>query len=360
MVVYVCALPDGMVRRHEKQRRNEELYVIIGSDRKKFKDFSLRAEFTHAEGSLGILGGSGMGKSITLKMIAGLMKPDAGKIVVNGTTVYDSAAGIDVPARNRQIGYLFQQYALFPTMTVEENIGIAVKEKGEQKRRKTEMFLEQFSLQGLGRRMPRELSGGQQQRVALARALAAQPKLLLLDEPFSALDNYLKEQLQEEMFRQLGHYDGDIVLVSHSRDEIYQFCDRLVVMDQGTVCACGDTKEIFAQPGCVEAARLTGCKNITEAVKAGENSVFVPEWNCNLLVCGEIPEHLRAIGIRAHYIDIFREKPEHVANVISVTAERIAELPFEWYYFLEFRAAGKSGGKRQRKSRGIRERLIFR
>lgn len=169
-----------------------------------------------------------MGKSMTLKMIAGLVKPDSGKVIVDRRIVYDSAAKIDMPARERHIGYLFQQYALFPTMTVTENIGIAMKKSGDAKKKEIDRLLEQFALQNLGDRMPNELSGGQQQRVALARILASEPQMLLLDEPFSALDGFLKEQLLEDMIRQLSDYAGDVIMVSHSRDEIYQFCDRLL------------------------------------------------------------------------------------------------------------------------------------
>ena len=142
---------------------------------KKFKGFRMDVAFEHDGGSLGILGGSGMGKSMTLKMIAGLVKPDSGKVIVDGRTVYDSAAKIDMPARERHIGYLFQQYALFPTMTVTENIGIAMKKSGDAKKKEIDRLLEQFALQNLGERMPNELSGGQQQRVALARILASDP-----------------------------------------------------------------------------------------------------------------------------------------------------------------------------------------
>ena len=262
---------------------------------KKFKGFQMDVAFEHDGGSLGILGGSGMGKSMTLKMIAGLVKPDSGKVIVDGRIVYDSAAKIDMPARKRHIGYLFQQYALFPTMTVTENIGIAMKKSGDAKKKEIDRLLEQFALQNLGGRMPNELSGGQQQRVALARILASEPQMLLLDEPFSALDSFLK--------------------------------------DQGRVIVTGDTKDIFDQPGYREAARLTGCKNITEAIKIAENSIEVPHWHCTLEMDETVADDIHAVGIRAHYIDVLTEKPENMKNVIGVTVENVSELPFEWYCF---------------------------
>ena len=181
--------------------------------------------------------------------------------------------------------------------------------------------------------MPNELSGGQQQRVALARILASEPQMLLLDEPFSALDSFLKEQLLEDMIRQLSDYAGDVIMVSHSRDEIYQFCDRLLILDQGRVIVTGDTKDIFDQPGYREAARLTGCKNITEAIKIAENSIEVPHWHCTLEMDETVADDIHAVGIRAHYIDVLTEKPENMKNVIGVTVENVSELPFEWYCF---------------------------
>ena len=294
---------------------------------KKFKGFQMDVVFEHDGGSLGILGGSGMGKSMTLKMIAGLVKPDSGKVIVDGRTVYDSAAKIDMPARERHIGYLFQQYALFPTMTVAENIGIAMKKSGDAKKKEIDRLLEQFALQNLGDRMPNELSGGQQQRVALARILASEPQMLLLDEPFSALDSFLKEQLLEDMIRQLSDYAGDVIMVSHSRDEIYQFCDRLLILDQGRVIVTGDTKDIFDQPGYREAARLTGCKNIEKIERVDDHTMVLPNWNTTVCVKGMIPENTTHIGIRAHYLRL----PENGQreNLVECQNGKILDDPFE-------------------------------
>ena len=300
---------------------------------KNFKGFSLKSVFESNTSATGILGASGSGKSMTLRCIAGIETPDRGKIVINGRTVFDSEKKINLKPQERRIGYLFQNYALFPTMTVTENIGIAMKKSGDAKKKEIDRLLEQFALQNLGDRMPNELSGGQQQRVALARILASEPQMLLLDEPFSALDSFLKEQLLEDMIRQLSDYAGDVIMVSHSRDEIYQFCDRLLILDQGRVIVTGDTKDIFDQPGYREAARLTGCKNITEAIKIAENSIEVPHWHCTLEMDETVADDIHAVGIRAHYIDVLTEKPENMKNVIGVTVENVSELPFEWYCF---------------------------
>ena len=197
-----------------------ELSVKAG---RKFPGFSLDMEFTARSGRLGILGASGSGKSMCLRMLAGILRPDEGRICYNDRTFYDGASGIDLRPQDRNVGYLFQNYALFPTMTVAGNIACAVRcSRAEREERVSEM-LSRFHLGGLSRRYPAELSGGQQQRVALARIMAYRPELILLDEPFSALDVYLKDQMQAELTEQLADYDGMVILVSHSRDEIYRF-----------------------------------------------------------------------------------------------------------------------------------------
>lgn len=282
---------------------------------------------------IGILGASGCGKSMTLKCIAGIETPDQGKIVLEERILYDNTQKINIKPQKRKIGYLFQNYALFPTMSVRKNIMAGLRCNQEEQEKIADQMIEKFQLTGLGNRLPGELSGGQQQRVALARIMAYEPDAILLDEPFSALDSFLKEQLLEDMIRQLSDYAGDVIMVSHSRDEIYQFCDRLLILDQGRVIVTGDTKDIFDQPGYREAARLTGCKNITEAIKIAENSIEVPHWHCTLEMDETVADDIHAVGIRAHYIDVLTEKPENMKNVIGVTVENVSELPFEWYCF---------------------------
>ena len=225
---------------------------------KKFKGFQMDVAFEHDGGSLGILGGSGMGKSMTLKMIAGLVKPDSGKVIVDGRTVYDSAAKIDMPARERHIGYLFQQYTLFPTMTVAENIGIAMKKSGDEKKKEIDRLLEQFALQNLGGRMPNELSGGQQQRVALARILASEPQMLLLDEPFSALDAISRKQLQiltKELHKEFGM---TTIFVTHDTDEALKLADRIAVLQDGEIRQVANPETILKAPATDFVADLFG------------------------------------------------------------------------------------------------------
>lgn len=189
------------------------LYVDI---EKRLGAFRLQSKFEVADETLALLGASGCGKSVTLKCIAGIMTPDRGRIVLNGRVLFDSEKRTDLTPQQRRVGYLFQQYALFPNMTVEQNIlcGIRAGSRSEKRALAAEK-LRMFRLEGLEKKYPAQLSGGQQQRVALARILASEPQAILLDEPFSALDSYLKWELELELGELLGAFDGPILWVSH-------------------------------------------------------------------------------------------------------------------------------------------------
>ena len=237
------------------------LYIEI---KKKFKGFNLNVTFETNGEYLGILGASGSGKSMTLKCIAGIEAPDEGLIVLNGKVLFDSKEKINLKPQDRNIGYLFQNYALFPNMTVDENICSGLKMSKKEKVKKVEEMIKSFHLQGLEKKYPNQLSGGQQQRVSLARCIAYNPDVLLLDEPFSALDTHLKDQLQTEVLELLKLYDGEVLMVTHSRDEAYRFCKNIVIIEEGKSVLLGDTKEIFKQPKLLSVARLTGCKNISK------------------------------------------------------------------------------------------------
>ena len=211
-------------------------------------DFKLNIDFQSASGRIGILGASGCGKSMTLKCIAGIETPDEGEIYVGDEALFDSWKNINVKPQKRKIGYLFQNYALFPTMTVAENIESGLSGRKEEKKQRVQEMIEKFQLWGLENRLPKELSGGQQQRVALARIMAYSPDVILLDEPFSALDAFLKEQLQRELTETFSDYPGIVIMVSHSVDEIFKFCDELLVVHQGHNMDYGKTKDIFKDP----------------------------------------------------------------------------------------------------------------
>ena len=306
------------------------LFVEI---RKRLGDFTLDARFETDDPVTGLLGASGCGKSMTLKCIAGVETPNEGRIVLDGETLFDSARGVNLPPQQRRVGYLFQHYALFPHMTVEQNIlcGLHRERDNAARQRRLREMIAMMQLEGLVKHRPAQLSGGQAQRVALARMLVSQPRLLLLDEPFSALDSHLRDQLQPQFLSLLRSYGRQAVMVTHSRDEAYHLCSRLCVMDGGRILRAGGTKEVFADPGSEPAARLTGCKNIARAVKAGEYEVDVPEWGVRLTAAKPVPDGIRAVGLRAHYFH-----PRAAANRFAVRLDCELEEPFEWILLFRY------------------------
>ena len=269
--------------------------------RKKLKEFDLDVNFELKKRRLGILGPSGCGKSMTLKSIAGIVDPDDGIVSLdNGkeTVYFDSNNKINLKPQKRNVGYLFQNYALFPNMTVEENIACGLSKDDDEKI--VSEMIKRFHLGGLEKRYPRQLSGGQQQRVALARILAYGPDVILLDEPFSAMDTFLKEQLRIELINSLKDFDGFSIMVTHDRDEAFQFCDELIVLDKGKIIAKGDTYDIFENPGKVQVARLTGCKNISKIEVIDEYHLKSLDWGVTFEVSEKISPSITHIGIRAH------------------------------------------------------------
>ena len=295
---------------------------------KELKEFNLEMDFELKQGCLGILGPSGCGKSMTLKSIAGIVDPDSGLISLNTgeeTVYYDSNKKTNLKPQKRNVGYLFQNYALFPNMTVEENVAVGLGEN-QDKKIVSEM-IERFHLQGLEKRYPRQLSGGQQQRVALARILAYGPDVILLDEPFSAMDTVLKERLRIELIKLLDYYNGLSILVTHDRDEAFQFCDEIIVMDQGKIIAKGPTHDVFENPGKVQVALLTGCKNISKIEVIDDYHLKALEWGVTFEVSEKITSNISHIGIRAH--DFTPAEKEDI-NVLDTTDASILEMPFEW------------------------------
>lgn len=296
--------------------------------KRRLKEFSLDISFHSEKGCTGILGASGCGKSMTLRTIAGITNPDSGRILLNDNVFYDSKQRINLKPQKRRVGFLFQNYALFPNMTVEENVGAGLLKKTPQNQEKVENALRRFHLTGLEKRYPKMLSGGQQQRVALARILVCKPDLLLLDEPFSALDAYLKEELQVELKETIKEYDGNTILVTHDRDEAYKLCDNLIIMDKGKVIAHGRTEDMFHKPLNYQTARLTGCKNLSKARKIDDHTVYAIDWETELKVSSRIPEGLNYIGIRAHdFIPL--DNREGQINCIELIHPKIVDSPFE-------------------------------
>lgn len=304
--------------------------------RKKLKDMTLDISFDTGEqkGITGLLGASGCGKSMTLKAVAGIVTPDFGQIVLDGRVLFDSKKGINRKIQDRNVGYLFQNYGLFPHMTVLENVMMAVKGTRAEKRNQALFYLKLFHAEELAGHYPGRLSGGQQQRAALARVMASKPSLLMLDEPFSAMDYYLKENLQMELLEELQSFDGQVLLVTHSRDEIHRFCETIHVMNQGTIVVSGGVKEVFRQPKTVSAARLTGCKNIVRIEHKSPHEFFVPQWGlCVIIKEREVPQEAEFIGIRAHYLK--RAEGEGAENTMECRLAHFFDDPFEVTLVLE-------------------------
>ena len=306
---------------------------------KKLNGFTLRSDFTAGNTATAILGASGCGKSMTLRCIAGIVKPDKGRILLDGRVLFDSEQHIDLPPQQRGVGLLFQNYALFPNMTVEQNIlcGLnAEKDRAARKARCAEM-LRAMRLEELAGRRPAELSGGQQQRTALARILVGRPRLLMLDEPFSALDSYLREEVEGEVGSLLAGFEGTALLVTHNRDEAYRLCRDMIVMDSGRVLRTGTTKAVFADPRSTAAARLTGCKNILPCARVDAHTVRLTGCECLLHLAAEVSEGCTAVGIRAH--DLAPCAAEAL-NALPVELLSASENPFDWN--LIFRLPGGS------------------
>lgn len=288
------------------------------SIKKKLRDFTLDVDFRVHDEIFALLGASGCGKSFTLKCIAGIETPDAGEIILNGRTLFDSAKKINLPPQARRVGYLFQNYALFPNMTVAENILFAAVGDKEAKLKEN---LQRFQLESLAEAYPNQLSGGQQQRVAFARVLTSHAEILLLDEPFSALDSHLKWQLELELTEIFKIY-GAAILVSHDRGEVYRLADKVAVMHNGKIDTIGTTREVFKRPETLAAAILTGCKNLSPAKKISDTKLFAEDWQIEL-TAEKIPDDLKFIGIRAHDLEINDDAQENLftAQVVHVVED---------------------------------------
>lgn len=277
------------------------LYVKI---KKRLGSFLLDIEFSTNGETLALLGSSGCGKSMTLKCIAGVETPDEGQIILNGRTLFDSEKKINLPPQNRKVGLLFQNYALFPNMTLEENIAIGVPKDYTNKKEIVRQKISDFHLSGLEKNYPHQLSGGQQQRVALARMLVNEPEVLLFDEPFSALDEHLKWQMEQELISILNSHKGNSLYVSHNKDEVYRICDKIAVLNNGKIDELEEKDILFNSPKKINSAILIGCKNISRAKKINNNKIYAIDWGIELLCNSDVKDNLKFIGIHEYNISI--------------------------------------------------------
>jgi ABC-type sulfate/molybdate transport systems ATPase subunit len=309
---------------------------------KKLPGFKLQLQFSCGQEIIGVLGASGSGKSMLLNCIAGLVRPDKGKIVFRDEPFYDSARNLNLKPQKRKTGYLFQNYAMFPRMTVAENIAFGLErlDKTEQKR-KVDELLTRFHLENLGSRYPSQLSGGQQQRVALARAMAVEPQILLLDEPFSALDTYLKNQMMKEMQDSLKEFQGTTLFVTHNMEEAYRLCDRLIVLNQGRVETMGTKKEVFCRPATMETAKISGCKNIAAAVRRAEHTAEIPDWGIRVATNMSIESKEGFVGIRANHLELAQDGNQENCYPVWIAEE--SEAPFGSTLYLKIGSAPRHG-----------------
>ena len=291
--------------------------------RKKLGDFQLEAAFETGAEPLALLGASGCGKSVTLRCIAGILRPDEGRIALDDHVLFDSAARIDLPPQQRRAGYLFQQYALFPNMTVRGNL-LAVLRGKPNRDALVEDALRRFRLEAVADLRPRQISGGQQQRCALARILLTDPRMILLDEPLSALDSYLKYQLELELAAVMDDFPGPILWVTHDRGEAWRACKRVCVMEQGRSQPVQTMESLFRAPGTRSAARLSGCKNFA-AAQPGEQSVFLPQWGVTLSCHRPVPPWTAAVGLRSHHLHLAAPGEE---NAFSCEVARVIDDVF--------------------------------
>ncbi|HKW87714.1 MAG TPA: sulfate/molybdate ABC transporter ATP-binding protein [Candidatus Acidoferrales bacterium] len=315
---------------------------------KRLASFALSLNFFCDTEPLAVLGPSGSGKSMTLRCIAGLERPDRGRITLGNSVLFDSSKHVSKPSRQRRVGLLFQQYALFPHMTVAENIafGLASIADGERRAR-IEKLIARTHLVGLESRYPRELSGGEQQRVALARALAIEPEALLLDEPLSALDTHLRSQIERQLSETLAQFRRPALFVTHNMEEAYRIATNLLVLSKGRAVALGPKEDIFRHPPSKEVALLTGCKNISRARTISADTVEALDWGCKLRVARPLSTAAAHVGIRAHHIDFAEVASGDSAkeNTFPCWLVRASETPFRITLFLRLHRPPDASGE---------------
>ncbi|MGH7388290.1 MAG: ABC transporter ATP-binding protein [Candidatus Rokuibacteriota bacterium] len=312
---------------------------------KRLPGFTLDAAWSAGDGVAVLFGPSGAGKTLTLQCLAGLLRPDAGRIVVDGAVYFDAAAGIDLPAQRRRVGYVFQGYALFPHLTVAENVGFGLRDRPRAERlERTRAVVERLGLGGLEDRRPGELSGGQRQRVALGRALAIDPVLLLLDEPLSALDAPLRRALRDELRGLLAESAVAAVVVTHDFSEAYRLADRVVVYEGGRVIQAAPRSELLWQPASEAVARIMGIRNILRGavVKATPDRIQL-RWRGQLLEAVNSPTRAYlpppdspiAFFIRPEYVRLIRKDrgapdAQHHMNLMAGAVVGEADFGTTW------------------------------
>jgi molybdate transport system ATP-binding protein len=317
---------------------------------KRLPEFTLDVAWSAGDGVAVLFGPSGAGKTLTLQCLAGLIRPDAGRIVVDDRVLFDSAAGVDLPPQHRRVGYVFQGYALFPHLTVGQNVvfGLRDRPRAERQARAAEV-IERLGLGGLEHRRPGELSGGQRQRVALGRALAIDPALLLLDEPLSALDAPLRRSLRDELRTILSGWGTAAVLVTHDFTEAYQLADRIVIYEGGRVIQSAPRAELLWQPASEAVARIMGLRNVLHGtvVKAVPDRIQIA-WRGLMLEAVNSPTRSYlppsdspiAFFIRPEYVRLIRKdrgSPDAAHHMNLMRGRIVGESDFGTVWSLRLR-----------------------
>lgn len=304
--------------------------------KKAYPDFSLDVRLEAAGERVALLGASGCGKSCTLRCIAGVETPDEGRIAVNGVTFFDSARGINLSPQQRKCALLFQNYQLFPNLSVADNVlaGVEGRLSREGRDELARRYLSIFGMAGYADRYPARLSGGQQQRVALARMLAARPAIYMFDEPFSALDSFLKSALEQNLLDLFSVIDSTVLYVSHDIDEACRLCERICVLHNGRVEEDGTVEQVVQRPQTLAALRLTGCKNTSRARKVGDTLVEALDWGMTFDVGAPVADDVAYLGVRANYFHIDnREAPGKNSYMLRVA--RVSDSRFERLVLLD-------------------------
>ncbi len=312
---------------------------------KRLPGFTLDVRWTAGDGVAVLFGPSGAGKSLTLGCLAGLVRPDAGRIVVDGRVLFDAASGVDVSPQRRRVGYVFQGLALFPHLSVAENLGFGLRDRPRAERhRKVAEVVERLGLGGLEGRRPAEISGGQRQRVALGRALAIDPALLLLDEPLSALDLPLRRALRDELRATLAALRMAAVVVTHDFTEAYRLGDRVVVYEGGRVVQAAPRGELLWQPASEAVARIMSIPNLLRGtvLKATPDRIQL-RWRGQTLEAVNSPARAYlpppdtplAFFVRPEYVRLIRKDrgladPGHHMNVMRGTVVDEADFGTTW------------------------------
>ena len=317
---------------------------------KRYPGFTLDVRWEAEDAVVGLFGPSGAGKTLTLQCLAGLITPDAGRIVVDDRVFLDTAAGVALPPQARRVGYVFQGYALFPHLSVAENVAFGLRDRprAERARRGAEV-LERLGLAGLERRYPRELSGGQRQRVALGRALAIDPALLLLDEPLSALDAPLRRALRDELRELLAAWGTAAVVVTHDFTEAYRLADRIVVYEAGRVIQSAPRAELLWRPASEAVARIMGLSNVLRGtvLKATPERIQL-RWRGQTLEAVNSPtrsylpppERPIAFFVRPEYVRLIRKDrgaPDALHHMNLMRGRVVGEVDFGTVWSLRVR-----------------------